>query len=82
MLISVLYSACIEAMSNNTRLEQLCHAFPKLTETNQNYMLGFAEGLMHAQKINNNTQLVKMPIKTTDVAAAFYTCPFGRETSP
>jgi hypothetical protein len=37
---------------NNPKLEQLSCKFPKLTEENQQYMLGLAEGIKHAQ--NNN----------------------------
>jgi len=36
-------------MANSTKVDQLKTAFPKLTEANQQYVLGLAEGLKHAQ---------------------------------
>jgi hypothetical protein len=36
-------------MMNHGKLEQLRCTFPKLTETNQQYVLGVAEGLKFAQ---------------------------------
>ena len=36
-------------MTNNAKLEQLQCVFPKLSEANQQYVLGVAEGLKHAQ---------------------------------
>ncbi|MDR1869018.1 MAG: hypothetical protein LBQ82_03430 [Treponema sp.] len=37
-------------MSNDNKLEKLQCTFPKLTEANQQYVLGLAEGLKTAQK--------------------------------
>jgi len=37
-------------MNISNKLEKLQCAFPKLTEANQYYMLGLAEGLKRAQK--------------------------------
>jgi hypothetical protein len=34
---------------HSVKLERLQCAFPKLTEANQYYVLGLAEGLIHAQ---------------------------------
>jgi hypothetical protein len=35
--------------TNITTVEKLCSAFPMLTEVNQQYVLGLAEGLKKAQ---------------------------------
>jgi len=43
----------------NTNLcstEKLCGSFPKLTETNQQYILGLAEGLKKAQNGRSKEQ--------------------------
>jgi hypothetical protein len=37
-------------MSGENKLEKLQCTFPKLTEANQQYVLGLAEGLKRAQK--------------------------------
>jgi len=37
-------------MNNGNKLEKLQCTFPKLTEANQHYVLGLAEGLNRAQK--------------------------------
>jgi hypothetical protein len=37
-------------MNNDNKLEKLQCTFPKLTEVNQHYVLGLAEGLKRAQK--------------------------------
>ena len=39
----------LEHMRNNSKLEHLQVFFPKLTESNQQYVLGLVEGLKHAQ---------------------------------
>lgn len=39
----------LKHMQNDTRLMHLQCTFPKLTETNQFYVLGLAEGLKQAQ---------------------------------
>jgi hypothetical protein len=39
----------LKRMKINGKLEKLQCTFPKLTETNQHYMLGLAEGLKRAQ---------------------------------
>jgi len=36
-------------MNNDQKLEKLQFTFPKLTEANQQYVLGLAEGLKRAQ---------------------------------
>jgi hypothetical protein len=40
----------LEHMSINRKLEKLQCTFPKLSEANQHYVLGLAEGLKQAQK--------------------------------
>jgi len=42
---------------NSATMEKLCCSFPKLTETNQQYVLGLAEGLKKAQ----NNRLEEQP---------------------
>jgi hypothetical protein len=37
-------------ISNSANITELQCAFPKLTEANQQYVLGIAEGLKYAQK--------------------------------
>jgi hypothetical protein len=37
-------------MNNSNKLEKLQCTFPRLTEANQHYVLGLAEGLKRAQK--------------------------------
>jgi len=44
-------------MSNDNKLEKLQCTFPKLTEANQHYVLGLAEGLKTAQKGKVGEQL-------------------------
>jgi hypothetical protein len=39
----------LKRMKNHTKSKQLQCTFPKLTETNQQYVLGLAEGLKRAQ---------------------------------
>jgi hypothetical protein len=48
----------LKQMNNNTKQGQLRCVFPKLTEANQQYMLGIAEGLKFAQN-----ELKKVPDK-------------------
>jgi len=43
--------------TNIIAIEKLCHAFPKLTEANQQYVLGFTEGLKKAQNNRPKEQL-------------------------
>ena len=38
------------AMETCINIKKLQYSFPKLTEANQQYILGVAEGLKHAQK--------------------------------
>jgi hypothetical protein len=40
----------LKHMNINGKLEKLQCTFPKLTEANQHYVLGLAEGLKRAQK--------------------------------
>jgi hypothetical protein len=50
MLIFVLLYGHIKAkMMNHIKLEHLQCSFPKLTEANQQYVLGVAEGLKYTQ---------------------------------
>jgi hypothetical protein len=39
----------LKRMKTNDNIAQLQYTFPKLTEVNQHYVLGFAEGLKRAQ---------------------------------
>jgi len=43
-------------MNNSNKLEKLQCTFPKLTEANQHYVLGLAEGLKRAQKGRSGEQ--------------------------
>ena len=51
---------------SNEKLEHLKCAFPKLTEANQQYMLGVAEGLKYAQ--NNGEKEKQNGMKTGEVS--------------
>ena len=42
---------CFYMNLDGIKLEKLQCAFPKLTEANQYYVLGLAEGLIHAQNV-------------------------------
>jgi len=54
-------------MSNdNVKLEKLHCTFPKLTEENQHYVLGLAEGLKRAQ---NNASGKQPPVVKTEVSS-------------
>jgi hypothetical protein len=46
---------------DNLKLEKLHYTFPKLTEANQLFVLGFAEGLKQAQncKVDDQSEEVK-----------------------
>jgi hypothetical protein len=44
-------------MTSSDKLKELRSSFPKLTEENQQYMLGMTEGLKHAQTILKNTEI-------------------------
>jgi hypothetical protein len=44
---------------NSAAIEKLCFSFPRLTEANQQYVLGLAEGLKKAQ----NNRLKELPTK-------------------
>jgi hypothetical protein len=46
-------------MNISNKLEKLQCTFPKLTEANQHYVLGLAEGLKRAQKGKQKTQSTK-----------------------
>jgi len=50
-------------MNINGKLAQLQCTFPKLTEANQHYVLGLAEGLKRAQKGGLKTELWRMEMK-------------------
>lgn len=45
---------------NNEKLVKLQCTFPKLTESNQQYMLGIAEGLKHVQNNGGKKQVKRM----------------------
>ena len=47
---SYYYKICPYMNIENIKLEKLQCTFPKLTELNQQYVLGLAEGLKRAQK--------------------------------
>ena len=64
-------------MINQLKLEHLQLTFLKLTESNQHYILGFAEGLKFAQ-VKENPPL-KTPGSSTNSATVFYTRSCGRE---
>jgi hypothetical protein len=55
-------------MENLKKLAQLQCTFPKLTEANQQYVLGLAEGLKRAQKgrLPNNQKVVKAGLGKTN----------------
>jgi len=50
-------------MNINGKLAQLQCTFPKLSEANQHYVLGLAEGLKRAQKGRLKTDLWRMEMK-------------------
>lgn len=58
---------------NNSKLEYLQCTFPKLTETNQYYVLGLAEGIKQAQRTviikNSNDGDVKNEQQKNHIAA-------------
>jgi hypothetical protein len=54
-------------MNIDGKLAQLQCTFPKLTEANQHYVLGLAEGLKQAQNDRGKTELCRMEIKTLEV---------------
>ena len=57
----MLLFACIEAyMKFFTKQERLKYSFPMLTEANQQYMLGIANGLKYAQNNRPKIQLNKI----------------------
>jgi hypothetical protein len=47
------------SIENNIAIKKLCCSFPRLTEANQQYVLGLAEGLKKAQ----NGRLKELPTK-------------------
>jgi len=49
---------------NQVKIERLQCTFPKLTETNQYYVIGLVEGLKHAQVNRKEKQMLKMPNRT------------------
>jgi len=52
-------------MNTSNKLEKLQCTFPKLTEANQHYVLGLAEGLKRAQgKTGEQSKAKKVHIKT------------------
>ncbi|MCL2802117.1 MAG: hypothetical protein FWD28_10200 [Treponema sp.] len=48
-------------MIKQLKLMRLQCSFPRLTEINQFYVLGLAEGLKHAQGKDGEKAMVKMP---------------------
>ena len=53
----------LKRMQDNLKLKHLQTFFPKLTESNQQYVLGLIEGLKHAQgkgrlAVNNSTESI------------------------
>jgi len=48
-------------MVQRTKLEQLQYAFPKLTEFNQQFVLGLTEGLKHAQNKPEKPSDARLP---------------------
>jgi hypothetical protein len=67
------------SIENNIKIGKLQCTFPKLTETNQEFMLGLAEGLKFAQYNSKEKKEVKMP-DVTETKSAFYTRSFERKT--
>ena len=51
----------IECMKTSAKLRQLEYSFPQLTEANQDYVLGIAEGLKHAQHSREEQYKVPQP---------------------
>ena len=55
----MLYNTLVlEHMNISSKLDKLQSAFPRLSEANQQYMLGVAEGLKFAQEKNLESQAV------------------------
>ena len=50
------------SIKNDRKLKKLQCSFPKLTDENQQYMLGFAEGLRHAQENTENQPEKSSPL--------------------
>jgi len=67
-------------MKNNHKFVHLQCTFPKLTETNQLYVLGLVEGLRHAQGKVKPT--IKMPGETTGAKSVFYSRSLERKNYP
>jgi hypothetical protein len=61
----------LKHMQNNLRLVHLKCSFPRLSETNQFYILGLAEGLKYAQGIGEKP-MVKIPDGATNTKPVFY----------
>jgi len=71
MLYDVIYYGRIGAfVIKQLKLEHLQRNFPKLTETNQCYVLGLAEGLKQAQS-KGNIQLPKIPDSSIEAKSVF-----------
>jgi len=66
---------------NIDNTDKLHNNFPKLTDNNQNFIIGLIEGLKHAQSNKNNKE---KQLKTLDnvigVNSAFYNSSLGRKT--
>jgi len=64
---------------DNAKLKKLHCTFPNLTEDNQYFILGLAEGLKHAQGMGKSKQMLKTPDGTTPV---FYNRSLERKICP
>ena len=74
--------AYMKALCNNRNLDKLNSVFPMLTERNQCYMLGLAEGLKHAQRKEKGKISVKIPVDSQETKSVFYSRSDGRKTCP
>ena len=78
----IIYGRIRAYMMKYSKLIQLNCSFPKLTETNQVYVLGLVEGLKYAQKKSSGKSLVKTPDSLMNTNQAFYNRSLERKTFP
>jgi len=69
-------------MKEQKKLKHLLRAFPRLTEINQVFVLGLAEGLIYTQGVSKKTPLVKIPVDSQESKSVFYSRSDGRKTCP
>ncbi|MCL2720536.1 MAG: hypothetical protein FWD47_04260 [Treponema sp.] len=61
-------------MIEQFKLAHLQCSFPKLTETNQHYVLGLVEGLKHSQVTNREKQVQKTPDNNKGYISVIHKC--------